>query len=796
MLTSLNWLKEYVNIDKTPEELEDILTNSGTKVETINPVNNTIKNIKAGLIRKIEKHPNADRLFICKVDIGEEAPITIVTSATNVFEGALVPVAVDGSVIGDGTEIRKTEFRGVESDGMFCSVEELGMNTDLFQKEILDGIYILPKNFVSPGTDLKEPLWINDQIIDIELTANRGDCQSIIGIAKETAAALNKDVKEINFSTSKGIENIDNYLKVTVESEKCPRYTARMFKVNKIEPSPLWMQLKLLNSGVRPINNIVDVTNYVMLEMGQPLHAFDYKSIGTDEIIVKTGNKEKTVTTLDEKERPIHEDMLMITNGKYPIAVAGIMGGLNSEITKETKLVVLESANFDKTSIRLTSKDLGLRTESSSRYEKGIYPELAAEASKRAAHLFEEINAATPIEGFIDIQTVKSKEPTEIILEKDWLNKFLGVDLELEEIINYLERLFLEVNKIDANTLKVIIPNYRQDLELREDLAEEVARLYGYNNIPSTLMAGETFVGERTPEQKLRKDLENLLTGLGHYQTMTTSFTSPNQIKNLGLNPDDDKVLILNPLGEESSLMRSTLLPHQLELISLNNNRGNSEGQFFEIQKTYHQEPVGELPSEQIQLVISEYGKDKDFYDLKGKVESVLSLCGIKNYKFLPEGSETWHPGRKAQVVIEDDIIGEIGEIHPNVVKNYDLPKRVYVADLSFNKLAQYANDEISYQDLPIYPDITRDLAFIIDKNILSDDLRQVIFDNAGKNLESIELFDVYTGNQIPEDKKSLAYKLVFRNPNRTLKDIEVNEAVDNIIKAVQEDLRGELRAF
>lgn len=796
MLTSLNWLKEYVDIDVSPEELEEILTNSGTKVETIETLNPTMEGIVAGLITKIEKHPNADKLQICTVDIGKEEPITVITSAQNVFEGALVPVAVVGSTLADGTVMKATEFRGVNSEGMFCSVEELGMNKDLFQKEITEGIYILPEDFVAPGEALKSPLWIDDQIIDIELTANRGDCQSIYGVAREAAAALDKPIRPINFETSKGVENINDYLSVAVESELNPRYTAKMFKVNKIEPSPLWMQLKLLNSGVRPINNIVDVTNYVMLEMGQPLHAFDYNSIGSKEIVVRTGNTDKTVTTLDGNEREITPEMLMITNGKYPIAVAGIMGGFNSEIKEDTDLVVLESANFDKTSIRLTSKELGLRTESSSRYEKGIHPELAKEASERAAHLFELIGAATPIEGFIDINQVEeNQEPLEIEVDINWLNHFLGTELSLEEVRNYLNRLFLGTVKKDEDTILVRIPEYRQDLNIREDIAEEVARLYGYNNLPSTIMSGKTFVGGKSREQKYEDLLIDALIGLGFNQTMTTSFTGPSQLRELNLDPEVDKVVILNPLGEESSLMRNSLLPSQVEIVSLNSNRGTPEGAFFEIQKTYHENPDGALPKEDKRLVISEYGNNVDFFDLKGILEIILNLSGIKNAKFVKGGSEIYHPGRKAQIVVDEDVIGEMGQIHPTITNQQKIQGNMIAAELSVSKLADLLDQEIVFKELPRYPETSRDLAIIVDDEIPAGEIFETIRNNSGELLESLDLFDVYKGTPVPEGKKSLAFNLVFRHPERTLVDEDINVIIDKILEELQSKFNATLRA-
>ncbi len=802
MLTSLNWLKEYVNMDLTPVEIESLLTNSGTKVEIIEPINDVAKGIIAGTITKIEKHPQADRLQVCTVDIGDNT-LTIITSATNVFEGAHVPVAVSGSTIADGTVMHDTEFRGINSQGMFCSVEELGMHTDLFPKHVTDGIYILP-NTIAPGTVLRSELWIDDEIIDIELTANRGDCQSVYGIAREAAAAQGIDVKPLSANAPVGEGDVSDYLSVEVESELCPRYTGRVFRVNKIEPSPLWMQLKLHNSGVRPINNIVDVTNYVMLELGQPLHAFDYKSLGSDKIVVRTGNEEKTVVTLDEKERAITPDMLMITNGDHPVAVAGVMGGMNSEISDDTKMIVLESACFDKTSIRLTSKALGLRTEASARYEKGVYPELAGIASDRAAELFEEIGAATAVGSMIDVDH-STPENCIITVDTNWLNAFLGTDLSVNEIVNSLERLFLTVDKTDDHTISVHVPEYRLDLRIREDIAEEVARIYGYNNLPDTIMSGMTLVGEKTADQKYEDTLVNTLIGLGYHQTLTSSFTSENRIAALGLDPEDDKVKIINPLGEENSVMRSTLLAHQMELVSRNANRSIPAGFFFEIAKTYHKSPAqcgstrtdedAQLPAEEKHLVLSAYGADAGFFEMKGVVENLLALTGLQNVSFIAGGLPVWHPGRKAVIKVGDTVIGEMGEIHPQTGTNFDLPKRVYAAELNFDKLCELRDTDIHYADLPKFPGTERDLAIVLDKQVPAMEAEAIIRRNAGDYLEKLELFDVYTGEQVSEDKKSLAYNLKFRHPQRTLTDEDINPVIEAILAELKSELNAELRA-
>ncbi|MEG1331534.1 MAG: phenylalanine--tRNA ligase subunit beta [Eubacterium sp.] len=794
MLVSLNWLKEYVKIDHNPKDFGDILTMSGTKVETIDPICDVVDGVIAGKIMKIEKHPDADKLVVCRMNIGKEELLTIVTSAKNVFEGAVVPVAVEGSVIANGQKMERTEFRGIISYGMMCSVEELGMNTDLFSKEIQNGIYILP-NDTEPGISVKKLLWIDDSIIDIELTANRGDCQSIYGVARETAAALNEKLSDIALYTKKETQNdIENWLSVKVESDLCPRYVAKMFKVKKIEPSPLWMQIKLLNSGVRPINNIVDVTNYVMLELGQPLHSFDYKSLNSKEIVVKTTSTDKTVVTLDDKERTIDETMLMITNGIYPVAVAGVMGGANSEIAETTEYVVLESACFDKTNIRLTSKKLGLRTEASARYEKGIYPNLAETAALRATYLFDKIGACDVIEGMIDVYHHPA-EMKEITVDINWINRFIGIQLSRNEITSLLERLFLTVKPIGNSELLVKIPDYRQDLEIREDLAEEVARLYGYNNIPSTIMGGTTLVGGKTPSKKYEELLQNLLIGAGYYQTLTSSFTSSKRINGLNMDHSDELIPLINPLGEENSIMRNTLMGHQLEIISLNDNRKNPFGRFFEFAQTYHKNSnPEELPIEKKHLTLSGYGKGMDYFELKGIIELLFEKSGITNYDFIAGGSDLYHPGRKALIMISGEMIGEIGEIHPIVVKNYDLPKRTYACELDFNALFKSSNLAIKFSEMPKYPESSRDIALVLNETIPASKIDALIKKHDTGIIEKVELFDVYQGEQISAGQKSLAYSIIFRHPDRTLTDEDINPIMDKILSDLKTTFDAQLR--
>lgn len=813
MLTSKNWLNEYVTVDESPVEIEKILTMSGTKVETIEKVNDVVDGMKIGQITKIEKHPQADRLQVCTVDIGEEEPLTIITSATNVFEGAKVPVAVSGSTIANGTVMEDTEFRGINSQGMFCSVEEMGLDPGLFAKEITEGIYILPEDAVL-GEDPTHLMWVDDDIIDIELTANRGDCQSIYGIAREAAAAFGRELRPLDLSVPEGNgEKIEDFLKVQVDTPLCPRYTARMFRVNKIEPSPLWMQRKLLNSGVRPINNIVDVTNYVMLETGQPLHSFDYRGIGTDTIAIRTDIPQDTFTTLDGTERKITPSMMMITNGEEPIAVAGVMGGLNSEIVDDTELIVLESACFDKASVRLTAKDLNLRTEAASRYIKGINPELAREASDRAAHLYAQIGAADMLDGIIDIDQA-DHEPVKIYLDTDWLNHFIGVELSLEEIIDYLKKLYMEVEILSDHELEVLVPPYRLDLRLREDLAEEVARLYGYDRIPMTIMGGETTVGERTPEQKFEKEIRTLLIDSGAYQTSTSSFISPNRLGPLA-EDIDNAVEIINPLGEENAWMRPTLLGHQLEVVALNKNHNNPAGTFFEMDKVYHlsdrednrQEgeglkegmttPVAEfsrpLPEEENHLAISSYG-ELSFFDLKGLIEAILDHAGIVDREFVAAGPAYLHPGRKAVIRSGETEIGFFGEMHPKAEKAMDLPGRVLVAELSMDAINDLRNGMIHYNPLPKFPGSERDLALVVDQKVPAGEVEKVIRSHGEGILESVRLFDVYEGEQVEEGKKSLAYSLFFRLPDRTLKDEDITPVIDAILNELSETFGAKLR--
>lgn len=791
MLVSLKWLKEYVEIDVEAKALGEALTMSGTKVETTTIVSEKVRNVVTGQIKSIESHPDADKLVVCSVDFGKFAR-RIVTAAKNIAEKDVVPVALDGAVLADESEIVDSDFRGVLSEGMLCSVQELGMNKHLFSKEVLEGIYVLPEK-TKPGQDVKDLLWLDDTIIDVELTANRSDCQSIFGIAREIAATFDRSLKKFPIYDHEESNNeISKHLSISVESDQCRRYVGKMMRIKKVEPSPLWMQLKLINSGVRPINNIVDTTNYVMLELGQPLHAFDYDRLGSKEIVVKT-TSEKSITTLDDSVRHIDAEMLMITNGSKPVAIAGVMGGENSEITENSKLMVLESACFDKVSIRQTAKKLGLRTEASSRFEKGVDPELAKTAALRATFLLAEMGAVEVIEGLIDVYPNPYRQ-TEILLDTDWVNHFIGIDLTKAEMMKLLERLFFEVKDSQNHHLRVVAPSFRDDIIIKEDLAEEIARMYGYNNIPSTIMGGETQVGEKTAQQKYDDYLKHLLAGQGYYETLSSSFTSEKRLEGLNEGLADDLIRLINPLGEENSLMRQSLIGHQLEIIALNHHRNNIKGRFFELSNTYRQASnPKDLPIQEKKLVLSGYG-EIDFFDLKGVVALIFEESGIENVEFVSGGGELYHPGRKAEILIHSKKVGEIGEIHPFVIKNYDLPKRCYVCELSVDQLFSEKQELIRYEELPKYPGSARDLAIVLEKDVPASAVAKIISENAGELLESLELFDVYTGEQVAKDHKSLAYSLYFRHYQRTINDDDINPQISKILTELKNKLKAQLR--
>ncbi|MCD3246491.1 phenylalanine--tRNA ligase subunit beta [Clostridium botulinum C] len=791
MLVPINWLKDYVDINISPQELGDALTLSGSKVEEVIVTGDVINKVVTGKIVKIEKHPDAEKLSICQVDINAEEPIQIVTAATNMKEQDIVPVALHGSTLADGTKIKKGKLRGVPSNGMFCSEEELGIAGD---KPVV-GLMIMPEE-TPLGKEVKEVMDLAKASIDFEITSNRPDCLSIIGIARETAATLGIDYKTPSTDyTVENNENINNSLKVEVKDELCRRYMARGVKNVKIAPSPSWMQERLLDAGVKPINNIVDITNFVMIELGQPMHAFDRKQISSNTIVVERAKNGEKFITLDGEERELNEEILNIKDGDKTIALAGIMGGLNSEVKDDTTEIVFECANFDGTNIRVSSKKLNLRTEASGKFEKDLDPNAVEIAMNRACHLIQELGAGEVMEGTIDIYPNK-KETHIVEVDSKWVNKFLGTDLSKNEMKNLLDRLEL-ATEINEDTLIITVPTFRCDINIKEDIAEEIARIYGYNNIKATTPSVETLKGGKNPKQLLQDKIVDTLIASGLNQSIAYSFVSPKVFDKI-LIPQESYlrkvVTIRNPLGEDYSIMRTTSIPSMMESLSRNYSRSNSEVRLFEIGKVYiPDEDENELPEERNIISLGMYG-NVDYLDLKGVVENILDTLGITKVKFQRESENpSFHPGKTAALYIKKDFIGVVGEVHPDVAENYEVDERCYVAELNMDVLFKYAQTEKKYVELPKFPAVTRDIAILVDRDILVQEIEDTIKNQGGKLLESVKLFDVYQGKQIPEDKKSIAYALVYRG-DRTLTDKDVNKVHDKIIRALEHKLGAELR--
>lgn len=786
MKMPMSWLNDYTKITVTPQEYCDAMTLSGSKVDAFGMVGHGIEKVVVGQIEKIEPHPDADKLVVCQVNAGTE--LQIVTGAKNVFEGAYVPVALHGAHLPDGTVIKKGKLRGVVSEGMMCSTDELGMTDG-----IATGILILdgqPKL----GEDIKKTLGLDEVVVDFDITSNRPDCLSMIGLARESAVTMNE-----KFSVSKPVvaensDNIGDYLSVSVESpELCPRYTARVVKNIHIAPSPEWMQKRLEHSGIRAINNIVDITNYVMLEYGQPMHAFDLEFLQGHTICVRTAKENEKIVTLDGTERALTKEMLVICDADRPVAVAGVMGGENSEIQETTKTIVFESANFSGASVRSTAKALGMRTEASARYEKELDAWMTEDAVNRACQLICELGAGEVVGGTIDIcGTLPNR--TEIALRPEKINRFLGTDIAESEMIRILERLECEVK--DG---KVYPPTFRKDLETEADLAEEIARFYGYDRIESTLMQGEAVAGGKTLKQKAEDLVRKTLAARGLYEIYTYSFTDPASFDKLNI-PADSRlrrcVAVLNPLGEEQSVMRTQHYNEMLKALALNYSRRNQNVGLFELGTAYYPKalPVTELPEERELITVGMYGED-DFYSLKGIIEQLLEALNIDSYQVCAKkDNPTFHPGKTAEVLIDGTAVGILGAVHPTVCENYGLDCEVLMATFDFTALLEHVNPDKTYRALPKYPAVTRDLAVLCGDEVEAGRVEEIIA-RCGKSLiEEIKLFDIYKGKQIPEGKKSMAYSVVFRAADRTLEEQEVSRVMDKILTQLKDKLHVTLR--
>ncbi len=805
MDTSLSWIKAYVpDLECTAQEYTDAMTLSGTKVEGYKEFDKNLDKIVVGKINKIEKHPDADKLIICQVQIDEAGTETqIVTGAPNVKEGDKVPVVLDGGHVAsshkdgeneNGFKIKKGKLRGVESFGMMCSIEELGSNTDMYPDAAKDGIYILsdnPEYADAPiGSDAVGLLGLHDVTFEYEVTSNRVDCFGVLGIAREAAATFGKKFVPPVVKETGNQEDVNHYISVEVKApDLCTRYTARVVKNIKLAPSPEWMQRRLASVGIRPINNIVDITNYVMEEYSQPMHAYDLDCIEDHKIIVRKAENGEKFTTLDGQERELDDSMLMICDGKRAVGLAGIMGGENSMITDHVQTMLFEAATFDGTNIRLSGKKLGMRTDAQAKFEKGLDPNTAMEAMNRACQLVEELGAGEVVGGAIDYYPVK-KEPITIPYDAAKINALLGTDISEDDMVAYFEAIDLLPDK---EKKIVTVPTWRQDLERMADLAEEVARFYGYDKIPMTLPESSATRGGLSDKLVLENQVRNIVESYGFCEGMTFSFESPKVYDKLNLKQDDvlrKSIVIANPLGEDYSVMRTSALGGMLSSLAVNYNRRNQDVRLYELANVYlpKQIPLTELPDERVQFTLGAYGQ-VDFYDMKGVIEEVFYRLGLRGKtEYQPDAQKAFlHPGRQAEVVYEGSVVAYIGEVHPAVLKNFGIGERSYVAVVDLAELIAMPKESIKYAGVPKFPSITRDISLTMKKRVLAGDVEAVICKKGGSLVESFELFDVYEGAQIMEGFKSLAYKIVFRAKDRTLTDEEVTNTMDKIIKALEE---------
>lgn len=793
MNTALSWIKSFVpGLDCTAQEYTDAMTLTGTKVEGFERLDEDLDKIVVGQVKKIDKHPDADKLVICQVDIGDRQ-IQIVTGAPNVYEGMKTPVCLDGGRVAGGHDgsrtpggikIKKGKLRGIESDGMMCSIEELGSSRDYYPDAPESGLYDMGQDAVV-GSDAIEALGLHDVVFEYEITSNRVDCYSIIGIAREAAATFHKDFVLPDIKPTGNNENVNDMISVDVEDgDLCKRYCARMVKNIKLAPSPEWMQRRLAASGIRPINNIVDITNYVMEEYGQPMHAYDYDTIADHKIVVRRAKDKEVFCTLDGQDRTLDSSMLMICDGEKAIGLAGIMGGENSKITDDVKTMLFEAACFDGANIRISAKKAGLRTDASGKFEKGLDPYNAEAAINRACELIEELGAGEVVGGMVDVFPVKPEEKV-LPFEPDKYNKLLGTDVSSDEMLKYFDKLEIKYNESD-NTLH--IPSFRQDLLRTCDMAEEVARFYGYDKIPVTLPSGESTSGKLSFKLRVESVAREVAQFCGFSQSMNYSFESPKAFDKLLVPENSDlrqAIRILNPLGQDFSIMKTQALNGMLTSLATNYNRKNKNVRLYEIGNIYIPKalPLTELPDERTQFTLGMYG-DGDFFTMKGVVEEFFEKVGLDGrITYDPEDKKSFlHPGRQADIIYDGVKVGYLGEVHPQVCENYNIGDRVYYADIDMPYIVEHACFDKKYEGIAKFPTSTRDISLVVDKQILIGTMENAIIKKGGKLLESCELFDIYEGEQVGEGKKSVAFSLVFRAKDRTLSDTEISEIMDKIL--------------
>ena len=796
MNTSLSWIKTYVpDLDVTAQEYTDAMTLTGTKVEGFTELDADLDKIVIGQIDKIEKHPDADKLIICQVNIGTES-VQIVTGAPNVKEGDKVPVVLDGGRVAGGHDgkmtpggikIKKGKLRGVESFGMMCSIEELGSTREMYPEAPEYGIYIFPEDAVV-GESAVKALGLDDVVFEYEITSNRVDCYGVLGIAREAAATFQKKFCPPVVEVKENDEKASDYVKVTVEDpELCPRYCARVVKNVKIGPSPKWMQRRLASNGIRPINNLVDITNYVMEEFGQPMHAYDLDTIANQEIVVRRAGKDEKFVTLDGQERIMDENVLMIYDGEKAVGIAGIMGGENSMITDDVKTVLFEAACFDGTSIRLSSKRIGLRTDASGKFEKGLDPNNAQAAIDRACQLMEELGAGEVVGGMVDVCS-ETREPSRVKFEPEKINKLLGTSLTKEEMIDYLGRVELAY---DEKTDEIVAPTFRQDIHCNADVAEEVARFYGYDKIPMTLPTGEATTGKLPFKLRIQEVARDIAEYCGFSEGMSYSFESPKVFDKLCIPEDSDlrKVItISNPLGEDYSIMRTSTLNGMLASLSTNYNRRNKDVRLYELGNIYLPKslPVTELPDERTMFTLGMYGKG-DFFDMKGVCEEFFEKIGMKKkVTYDPNSGKPFlHPGRQANMIYEGKVVGYLGEVHPAVADNYSIGEKAYIAVIDILDVLEFAGFNHKYTGIAKYPAVTRDLSLVVPHAVLAGQIEEIFDQRGGNILESYQLFDIYEGAQIEKGFKSMAYSLVFRAHDKTLGENEISAAMKKIMNGL-----------
>ncbi|GKX29125.1 phenylalanine--tRNA ligase beta subunit [Vallitalea longa] len=795
MNVPMQWLNDYVEIDCDIDTFTDGMTMSGSNVDGYEELGKEISKVVVGKILKIEKHPDADKLVVTQVDVGEET-IQIVTGANNINEGDYVPIALNGSTLPNDIKIKKGKLRGIESNGMMCSVEELGLTKEDFPDAPEDGIYIFDKEY-DLGMDVKSIFGLDDIVVEYEITSNRPDCFSILGIAREAAATFSKDFKYPEIKVEEVGGNADDYVKIEIDDkELCARFAGRVVKNLKIGPSPRWMRKRLLSCGVRPINNIVDITNFVMLEFGQPMHAYDLDKLQGKKVIARRAKDDEKIMTLDGEERTLDSSMLVIADENRAVSIAGVMGGEETKVTEDTTTLLFEAANFEGTNIRFTSRKLGLRSDSSAKFEKYLDPNNIDEAINRACQLINMLDAGEVVSGMVDVYPVKRTEK-EVPYTKEGINKLLGTDLSDEEMIKFFEKVDL---KVDTEKGVVVAPTFRPDIEREADLAEEVARIYGYNNIPVTLATGTPTVGKKSYKQKIEDITRSVMEDCGLNEAMTYSFESPKVFDKIKLDKNDPlrkTVTISNPLGEDFSIMRTTTVNGMLTALASNYNRRNESASLYELSYVYlpKDADIKELPDERMQLTIGMYG-DVDFYHIKGVVETLLDRLGIyQGYEYNPDASVSYlHPGRQAKITINTKDLGIIGEVHPDVADNYNIDTRAYLAVIDMPLLVKKSSLDRSFEPLAKYPAVNRDLALLAKTEVLVGQIEAIIKQRGGKILKDIKLFDVYTGSQIEEGYKSLAFSLTFRANDHTLKEKEISKTMNKILNGLENMLDVKLR--